>query len=174
MVRRAKPSDAGRLAELHVTTWRQAYAGILPEAYLQSLSASQRVPMWKELLGSGDRAAVFVAEIEGEPIGFASGGRSSDIKGLLQRAEIGEMWTLYLLREFWGLGIGRQLHDTLLAELERKGFVEATLWVLDANERTRRWYETRGWQSDGSQRTAEVWGAEVGELRYRRMLGTIS
>jgi ribosomal protein S18 acetylase RimI-like enzyme len=168
-VRNAGPSDAERLAELHVTTWQQAYAGLLPEDYLLSLSASQRLPMWQQLLDSGDRAAIFVADFEEKPIGFASGGGSND-EGI--SAETGEMWTLYLLHQFWGQGIGRQLHDTLLAELERQGFVEATLWVLESNERTRRWYEKRGWKLDGSRKATELWGAQITEVRYRKMLGT--
>ena len=79
VVRRARPSDAERLADLHVTTWQQAYAGLMPADYLRSLSASQR---------------------------------------------------------------------------------------------TRRWYVKRGWQLDGRQKAAELWGAQITEVRYERKLAT--
>ena len=170
VARRAQPSDAERLADLHVTTWQQAYAGLMPADYLRSLSASQRLPMWQQLLGGSDeRVAVFVADYEEKPIGFASGGRSTE-QGT--PTETGEVWALYLLRQFWGQGIGRQLHDTLLGQLVQLGFVEAVLWVLEANERTRRWYVKRGWQLDGRQKAAELWGAQITEVRYERKLAT--
>jgi GNAT superfamily N-acetyltransferase len=168
VIRRAGPSDAERLAALHVATWQQAYAGLLPETYLRSLRASQRLPMWQQLLASGARVAVLVAEVDGEPVGFASGGDATEGG---TPGETGEMWTLYLLRRFWGQGLGRQLHDTLLEELERRRIVSMHLWVLASNERTRLWYERRGWQADGGERQADLWGLRVAEVRYSRRLG---
>ena len=38
-VRRARPSDAGAIAAVHVAAWRSAYPGILPDGYLARLSA---------------------------------------------------------------------------------------------------------------------------------------
>lgn len=80
------------------------------------------------------------------------------------------MWSIYLLQEFWGRGIGKQLHDALLKEFLKRGFTEATLWVMDSNDRTRRWYARQGWTEDGSRKEAEVWGARVLEVRYRKPL----
>ena len=42
------------------------------------------------------------------------------------------------------------------------------LWVLPANARARRFYEIAGWAADGSERTMEVLGVVVPEVRYRR------
>jgi RimJ/RimL family protein N-acetyltransferase len=48
--------------------------------------------------------------------------------------------------------------------------VEAELWVLPGNHRARRFYEVAGWVADGAQRTDEVVGVLVSEVRYRRRL----
>ena len=166
-VRSATPDEAEKLASLHVTTWQQAYAELLPNEYLLSLTPAQRLPMWQQLLNSPERVAIFVADHEGNPIGFSCGGISNDEDA---GSSTGEMWSIYLLREFWSKGIGSDLHDVLLEELKRRGFDEATLWVMESNERTRRWYERQGWTTDGSQKSDELGGAAISEVRYRRPL----
>ena len=45
------------------------------------------------------------------------------------------------------------------------------MWVLEANERTRRIYETAGWRADGTEKSEQVLGIDVRQLRYRRPLG---
>jgi hypothetical protein len=42
--------------------------------------------------------------------------------------------------------------------------------VLPGNRRARRFYEAAGWVADGAERTAEVFGVVVAEVRYRRWL----
>jgi RimJ/RimL family protein N-acetyltransferase len=165
-IRHALPEEAEALAALHVRTWQEAYAGLMPDDYLRSLTPSERLPMWERILGS-ERVAVFVVELDGELIGFSCGGTSND-----EDAEptTGEMWSIYLLREFWGKAIGKELHDTLLAHFRGWGFQKATLWVLESNDRTRRWYERQGWEHDGSQKTAELWGTTISEVRYWKQL----
>jgi RimJ/RimL family protein N-acetyltransferase len=50
------------------------------------------------------------------------------------------------------------------------GYTEAVLWVLPNNARACRFYEVAGWITDGIQRTSEVLGVVVPEVRYRRRL----
>lgn len=165
--RAALREEAETLAALHVTTWQQAYVGLLPADYLSSLVPSQRLSTWEQLLADDERVATFVAEVDGKPVGFSCGGTSNDEDA---KATTGELWSIYLLREFWNKGIGKELHDILIEELTGRGFVEATLWVMESNDRTRRWYERKGWLLDGTRKTAELWGATVPEVRYRKKL----
>jgi hypothetical protein len=44
------------------------------------------------------------------------------------------------------------------------------LWVLDANERARRFYERTGWAPDGADLTDDSRGFTIREVRYRRDL----
>ena len=168
LIRPALLEEAETLAALHVRTWQEAYAALLPEEYLRSLTPSQRLPMWQRILDSPDRVAIFVAVFDDDLVGFSCGGVSND-EGATPTT--GEMWSIYLLQEFWNRGIGKELHDTLLEELQKRRFKEATLWVMGSNDRTRRWYERQGWTLDGAQKTVELWEAMVPEVRYRKPLG---
>jgi hypothetical protein len=46
VVRRAEPQDAPAVARVHVASWRQAYRGLLPQEYLDSLSIEARTTTW--------------------------------------------------------------------------------------------------------------------------------
>jgi len=67
-------------------------------------------------------------------------------------------------------GVGSKLIDKSVETLKQQGFKEATLWVLDTNEKTRRFYEWKGWKEDGAQKTETRDGFELKEVRYRIML----
>jgi GNAT superfamily N-acetyltransferase len=151
-------------------TWQQSYAGIIPDEYLQNLNSEQRLPMWERMLNPANWTtppAIFVAADEGKLIGFSTGGPSGDEDA---KPGTGELYSIYLLQEFWGHGIGRDLHDALLDELRAREFNRTTLWVLEANDRTRRWYERQSWTWDGSAKPIEL-GAMLTEVRYKIDLG---
>jgi GNAT superfamily N-acetyltransferase len=140
--------DARPIAEVHVRSWRHAYRGLLPDAYLDRLSVDEREQ--RRLAAIADRepeTGVFVAEIEGRVVGFASFCASRDEDA---GDGVGEIPAIYLEPEVVGHGIGRQLFEAAIEELRRSGFRRATLWVLEANERARRFYEVAGWRWDGT------------------------
>jgi len=51
VVRRAEPRDAPAVARVHVASWRQAYRGLLPQEYLDSLSVEARTTTWAKAFG---------------------------------------------------------------------------------------------------------------------------
>lgn len=46
----------------------------------------------------------------------------------------------------------------------------ATLWVLETNERARRFYEIAGWLPDGATKTEMRGSVELREVRYHASL----
>ena len=72
--------------------------------------------------------------------------------------------------EHWGEGIGRDLMSSSVDALVACGFREATLWVLDSNNRARGFYETSGWALDQGAKQEMIGGITVCEVRYRRTL----
>jgi hypothetical protein len=50
------------------------------------------------------------------------------------------------------------------------GFSRSFLWVLEGNERAKRFYMVDGWLPDSSARTEDRWGVMAHEIRYRRSL----
>src|SRR5690242_16483848 len=102
-IRAATVEDAAAIAHVHVESWRSTYAGIVPDAYLAGLDETLRVKLWQEWLSGG--AVVLVAERKGEVVGFAHAGR---IREPVETADA-ELYSLYLLRDAQGRGIGRGL-----------------------------------------------------------------
>jgi hypothetical protein len=60
------------------------------------------------------------------------------------------------------------------AELTRLGYTDAILWVLDTNDRARRFYALAGWAEDGASKTDASRGFDITEVRYRTMLFTVT
>jgi L-amino acid N-acyltransferase YncA len=148
-IRLAGPEDARSIAEVHVRSWRHAYRGLLPDGYLDGLSVDERTQRrLASLAEARTDAGVLVAERDdGAIVGFASfcPARDDDAAD-----GTGEVPAIYLEPEVVGHGIGRQLFAAVTDELRRAGFRRATLWVLEANERARRFYERAGWRWDGT------------------------
>jgi ribosomal protein S18 acetylase RimI-like enzyme len=171
MLRCAVENDRDAIAELHVRCWQEAYAGQLPLAYLDSLAAEQRTARWATILASTDwpSTGTFVLDDEAGLVGFAHvcPSRDSDATG-----RTGEITSIYVRRHAWDQGAGRTLMTAALSTLADARFDDAILWVLDTNERARRFYEAGGWQQDGAVRREVIGDAEVNELRYRRLIAS--
>jgi ribosomal protein S18 acetylase RimI-like enzyme len=160
-VRRALPSDAAAIAEVHARTWRAAY-----EHFFGSERLAAREPdvaLWTRILAN-DRVEVNVAESGGRIVAFVSVGPSRD-----DDAE-GELYAIYALPEAWGTGAGAALMQAGLDAMRGAGYRDAVLYVLDDNPRARRFYEREGWALDGGTKREELLGMDVTEVRYRRTL----
>jgi ribosomal protein S18 acetylase RimI-like enzyme len=171
VVRPAAVDDADELGEVHVRAWQAAYRdGLMPDEYLDSLSATDRAQMWRQALESGDRprSRRLVAEDEsGTIVGFVIVGPA---EGDLA-SSTGEVFALNVHPHHWGDGGGRMLLEAGVGGLQEDGFIEAVLWVHPDNQRARRFYERNGWVCDDLERTQEIFEVIVPEVRYRRSLG---
>ncbi len=56
----------------------------------------------------------------------------------------------------------------VVEDIAQAAFSEATLWVLDTNDRARRFYEAAGWRAHGASKTDERPAGTLSEVRYRR------
>jgi GNAT superfamily N-acetyltransferase len=164
-VRHARVGDAAALGRLHVRAWQAAYRGQMPDDYLDGLRAEDRQAGWdRALRRDRGRDPVLVAVRDGRVVGFAVVRAAEDPEGA------GELSAINVDPDHWGTGAGRALLGAAEAELARLGYQEAVLWVLPGNRRARRFYEVAGWVADGAERTDEVFGVVVAEVRYRRRL----
>ncbi|MGH3397477.1 MAG: GNAT family N-acetyltransferase [Streptosporangiaceae bacterium] len=175
-IRRAQASDAGAIAVVHVRSWQAAYRGLLPQDYLDGLDPGPRVARWEQRLAERDwpRGGVLVAEDAGQVVGLTNFCPSRDDD--LDLRAVGEITMIYLLAAAWGRGHGRELMAGALAALRQAGYGEAALWVLDTNQRARRFYEAGGWRTDGAAKQ-EPWrdaGFTLSEVRYRHALPALT
>lgn len=165
LIRPATAADAPGIAEVHVASWRATYEGLLPDAFLASLSVEQRTADWRQYIGE-ERYSTIVAARADRIIGFSNYGPSRDEDG---DASTGEVNAIYLDPSEWGRGVGRELWLRSSRALSEAGFQTITLWVLDSNERARRFYEQAGFTVDGATKVERTdGGVELCEVRYRR------
>jgi ribosomal protein S18 acetylase RimI-like enzyme len=162
MIRDASPDDAAALAEVHVTSWQEAYRGLIDQAFLDSLDVADRTEAWDRILRQ-HRARVLVAEDDRGVVGFCTVGQSSDDGW-------GEVFSIYLSPDHWGLGVGRRLLAFGEQALSEAGEKRALLWVLDTNRRARGFYERQGWMLAKPIRIEKFGEFDVTEVRYEKSL----
>jgi ribosomal protein S18 acetylase RimI-like enzyme len=165
-LRRARPADAPELTRIHVAAWRKAYRGIVPESTLQSFTVEGRTERFCTFLAE-DSAETYIAEHESRAVGFLTLGacRDADVQG----GSTGEIWGIYILPEYWRRGFGKYLCEQGQSLLASRGFKIAALWVLEANNRARRFYEAMGFFPDGSNKELSL-GIPLNAIRYRKNL----
>jgi GNAT superfamily N-acetyltransferase len=162
-IREATPEDARAIAEVHVASWRWAYDGMIPDAFLRELSVDDRERLWSEKLAAG--TGMLLAEGErGRVEGFVAFGPSEDPEA--DKAGVGEVLAIYVRPDVAGTGVGRELFARANEALGRGGFRKAMLWVLEANDRARRFYERAGWSWDGATGTHRFDCANRPVVRY--------
>jgi GNAT superfamily N-acetyltransferase len=167
-VRAAEPEDARSIAVVHVASWQGAYRGLLPDAYLAGLSVDRRQATWSELLRDAAQWIVVAEETDGTVIGFACLCASRDEDAA---PDTGELGAIYLHPDHWGHGYGTALLGAVLEGSRSRGFKHLTLWVLESNERARRFYEGSGFVVDGSEKVeTRPGGVILRECRYGRDL----
>jgi len=96
-------------------------------------------------------------------VGFASGGPAR--QGEMPPGDwLGEVYTLYLLTDWQGRGIGRALLEGLFDRLRERGMKTVALWVVEANP-TRFFYEAMGGRQV-ARRCEHFAGMMLDELAY--------
>jgi putative hydrolase of the HAD superfamily len=156
LIRRAHRDEALRIAELHMRTALHAYASIFPaEAPPPTIEQTRR--NWSDALRE---QAAFVAVVDNDIVGVVRAGPD------LREDGTGHLSGLYVAPERSGLGIGTHLYQACLNELAERGYAQATLWVLERNERVRRWYERLGWQLTGVRKPVYAPGG-IDDVQYR-------
>lgn len=161
-IRPATLEDAPAIARIQVSTWQEAYRGIVADEHLRNLSVEARQSMWQASIAKGE-PRVLVAHDTGEMVGWIAFDRCRD-EGA--PAETAEVWAVYVSPTSWRKGIGRGLFRQALEELRSRGFTSVSLWVLKKNESARRFYESGGFSLDTPAKTVDVGGVPLEEVRY--------
>jgi GNAT superfamily N-acetyltransferase len=106
-----------------------------------------------------------VVEQDGIVVGFSVFGPSRDSDA---GVEVGEIYALHADPRWWGRGASSRLFEQTLQTLGTSGFTQATLWVMDGNNRARKFYENhRMWHDGAEQKHDRIANTEIRELRYR-------
>jgi ribosomal protein S18 acetylase RimI-like enzyme len=166
VIRRAEVADLSKVETVARATWRVAYAGIIPDEVQRGLLDSwySTESLSRALAAQG--SSFFVAESNGDVIGFAQFVRRS--------GESVELTRIYVLPDRQRSGIGMRLLDAGLTEFSEEGLKHLIVEVERDNGNGRRFYERAGF-ADPRELTREVQGYEVALVEYRRpILGRLT
>lgn len=156
----AGTADAAALARVHVLSWRETYAEVLPAEFLSRMSPEAHARRWGWRLARTDEITLAAEGAEGL-VGYASGewARGAAVEG---QAEI---TTLYVLRRAQGFGVGRRLFEGEARALAARGAKSLIVWALAENRAARGFYEHLGGIPAGG-RTEWVGGQGAPSVAY--------
>jgi GNAT superfamily N-acetyltransferase len=171
VIRALTDADIDAVAEVHVRSWRSGYAGILAADYLAALDPADFARRRRNRTGPpGSRT--LVATDGGTVVGFTSFGPYRVDGGDGHNPAVGELYAVYVDPARWSAGIGRKLLAAARAGLTEAGFPVMRLWVFEANDRARRFYQRAGLTPDGARQFFTPPGstAQLPEVRYSARL----
>ena len=148
--------EAKGKAYVHCTAWKEAYRGLLSQAFLDARTLGFSEERALRAFRAG--VSTLLAKDGEEVVGFADYGPCRDE----DRPHAGEVYAIYLLSGYYGRGIGSGLMNAALSRMP--GCEEVVVWVLEGNERAIRFYESFGFRFDGGKQTLDL-GGKVTDLR---------
>ncbi|MEV0603265.1 GNAT family N-acetyltransferase [Streptomyces sp. NPDC050315] len=170
-IREMTEDDIGAVCAVRVRGWQWAYAGLVPQAYLDGLDIAEETERRREFFARAPAGVVnLVAEHAGSVTGWAALGPYRDETTGHRDPAHAELYALYVRPEHIGTGVGRALMAACLDRTREDGCTDVRLWVLRYNAHARRFYERAGFAPDGAEESFELAGALVPEVRYARTL----
>jgi GNAT superfamily N-acetyltransferase len=165
-VRLAKSGEGVSLGAIHVRAWIDTYSRAVPDNIVAERLPRVRELDWEELMRRRRRTAgagVLALVEDGQLVGLCEFGPTED--GDDDPRVAGHVFRLFINPSHQSAGGGRLLLATARDHLLAVEMKEATLWVLESDERARGFYEHLGWQPDGARQ-----GEAVADIRYRLTL----
>lgn len=157
-IRYLSPADNKMaIGKIYVDSWKSAYVGIVPQDYLNSLDEEQ----WASKLDNPNRKTLLCID-SNKIIGTSSFGKSRN----KQFETFGEIISIYLLPDYIGKGFGKLLMESVISELEKLGYKDVFLWVLEENIKARNFYQKFGFTQTNDFFDINIGGKALREIRY--------
>ena len=164
-IRPATREDIPAIARIINESWRAAYAGIVPQDYLDALSGEKKRRQLETGLDRFPEMAYHLLELDDAPVGAASlhPTRDADLP------DAGEFSFFYLLPACWRSGYGTQLLDYVERAAKIRGFLRLCCWTLAENARAIAFYEKNGYRPDGAKQVVTI-GRPLDVIRFVKAL----
>jgi GNAT superfamily N-acetyltransferase len=158
-VRPAVPADADGIAEVHIRTWQETYAHLLPASYLNGLDVATRAEDWRRTLTDASVGTPPFVALDGDRVvGFALAGPARDE----EPPRDFQLYAINVVASAHGTGAGQALFDAAV------GDSAAYLWAADDNPRAEAFYRRNGFARDGGVERQMYQGAEMVTVRMVR------
>jgi ribosomal protein S18 acetylase RimI-like enzyme len=139
--RQANIKDAPAIAKVHVESWQKSFAGIVPKEFLDNMIVGERTKAFEQRFGERNYK-MFVAENDKDGIvGFADFGKARESGFEFES----ELYAIYLLSEYQGMGVGENLFRLCQKEMISEGFNSMYLMSLKVSP-YKSFYEKMGGQ----------------------------
>ncbi|MEH7049972.1 GNAT family N-acetyltransferase [Bacillus pseudomycoides] len=130
-IRKATEKDIKGIAKVHVDSWKITYKGIIYDEIIDNATYESREKQWenifKQAVGNEYR---YVAEtFDQKIIGFIDGGHERTGKYNCD----GELYAIYLLKEYQGNKLGKRLFQELVSEFIKNDMSSVLVWVVSSN-----------------------------------------
>jgi GNAT superfamily N-acetyltransferase len=162
IIRWAVREDADGIAGVHISTWQSSYVGLVPQDYLNSLSPQKSAERWKgylQKMGADSFCFVAVDELVGI-VGFVSGGPNR----IREYQYDGEIYAIYILKEYQRQGIGKGLFREGANWLLNQNCGSLIVWVLKENPAVNFYAALSG--KPFHLKTVEIAGAKIVGISY--------
>ena len=137
-VRPAHISDVEAIVEVHDSSWRAAYRGIIPGRELEKLVSRRGPKWWRAAIVR--KSGLLVFEFDGAVAGYVTFGRNR----IPHMPFTSEVFELYVAPAHQGLGFGRLLFDAARRKLALHGHTSTVVWALADNEPALGFYRAIG------------------------------
>lgn len=161
-LRNSKTADIDKIAEIHVSCWRECYNSFMPNQVLESRNFSYRQDQWRSWFSHqpDNELLLSVVNEAGEVVGFTIAKPNHD-KAIDAR---GELHAAYVLKAYRGGVTGPQIMLSLIRFLKRAGNWPACVWAWRENP-MRRVYTGLGWKPV-IERERDIAGVKIPEIGY--------
>ncbi len=162
MIRPARISDCHAVARIQVDSYRSAYAGLLPQSYLDGFNYQEQEQDWQDLFAIHSPDALFVAETES---GVLAGYALVRMEKSPDERFDGEVAALHIRQAYQHQGYGRQLMAEAARWIKSQGGKSLFLTVLEGNP-AQQFYEKLGGVLQTSKRIFRIDDFEAIEVIY--------
>lgn len=156
-------NDVAEIAQVYAQSWKTTYEGLVPDLFVNGMNREAALQIFADSLQPNHFSYfLHVAETpEGKLVGFADGGkeRSHPEEGR------GELYAIYLLKEFQGQGIGRKLFQAAVVSLVQAGMNSMVVWVMEKSP-YKKFYEAMGGHWEPGVKKLDIAGERVRLVSY--------
>ncbi len=136
--RTAMREDLLRIAEVHVESWQQSFAGIAPDDFLAGMTVEKRLAAYSERRRDEQYGMLVAEHPEAGIVGFADFG-TPKLPGNFDA----QIFSFYFLPEFQRKGLGEQLFRRCVSRIVKNGTTKLCLDSLEVSP-YRAFYEKLG------------------------------
>lgn len=128
-IRKAKSKDAKEIIEVNVKTWITTYKGMIPDRILQIKmdTIEESTKICEETVEKDDN--VLVAVEDEKIVGIVSYGKARAIND----STTGEIYSIYVLKEYQGKNIGKKLFKAAKDILNKEGYKNLIVTCIKQN-----------------------------------------